>query len=124
MMALGSVRCDVPCEPHKMLPGEAKANRHWVRRGLSNNRTRLRGPIFGQILASLLPGVGPNLGFRRPPKAGPAGAVILSHPRRQGGQNRYKDGPPEPCTTVTKAPADPSCNRVLLGLHDVSIGLK
>ena len=32
----------------------------------------------------------------------------MSHPRRQGGQNRSKDGPPWPRTTVTKAPADPS----------------
>jgi hypothetical protein len=34
--------------------------------GLSNSRTRLRGPIFGPILASLPPGVGPNPGSRRP----------------------------------------------------------
>jgi hypothetical protein len=32
----------------------------WVRRGLSNSRTRPRGPIFGPILASLPPGVGQN----------------------------------------------------------------
>ncbi len=40
--------------------------------------------------------------------AGPAGAGIWSHPRKQGGQNRSKNRPPEPCTIVTKAPADPT----------------
>ena len=38
----------------------------WVRRGLSNSRTRPRGPIFGPILGSLLPGVGQNPDSRLP----------------------------------------------------------
>ena len=41
----------------------------------SNSRARLRGPIFGPILASLLPGVGAKSRLPpAPPKAGPAGA--------------------------------------------------
>ncbi len=37
----------------------------WVRRGPSNSRTRLRGSIFGPILASAVPGVTQNLCSRR-----------------------------------------------------------
>ncbi len=40
-----------------------------------------------------------------PPSEGPAGAGILSHLRRQGGQNRSNNAPPEPCTIVTKSAA-------------------
>ena len=50
--------------------------------------------------ASLHPGVGPHPGSLR---AELAGAGIWPHPRRRGGQNRSKQGPTEPCTTVTKA---------------------
>ncbi len=32
------------------------ASATWVRRGFSNSRTRFRGPIFGMLFASLLPG--------------------------------------------------------------------
>ncbi len=83
----------------------------WVRSGLSNSRTRLPGPIFGPILASLLPGVGPTPGSRRPGLRRGRREPGFFPPRRQGGQNRSKNGPREPCTIVTEAAAD---QRVLL----------
>ncbi len=37
-------------------------------------------------------------------------------PRKQGGQNRSKNEPPEPCTTITKAPADPTCGSIAINM--------
>jgi hypothetical protein len=56
-------------------------------------------------LASLPPGVGQKPGSRRPRRR--RGRREPGFGPRQGGQNRCNNGPPEPCTTVTMATADP-----------------
>ena len=48
-----------------------------------NSRTRLCGSLFGSILASPPPGVGPNPSSRQ---LRPEGAGMWSHPRMKGGK--------------------------------------
>jgi hypothetical protein len=58
-------------------------------------------PVFDRFWPPCLVGRPPLRHGR--PKTG-----MWTHPRKQGGPNRSKNGSPEPRTTVTKAPAMPT----------------